>query len=74
MLPHPRGEKPSAPPIFAAPCADCGLQMRLILIEPHSRFEKLDNRRFACDCGATATYAILRSDQMPAGRPSSIGG
>jgi hypothetical protein len=36
--------------------------MRLTSIEPHDRFANLDNRRFACDCGATARYVILRHD------------
>jgi hypothetical protein len=62
VLPHPRDDKPTTSPIFAAPCARCGEQMRLTVIEPHNRFAKLDNQRFVCDCGATASYVILRND------------
>lgn len=48
------------PPIKAPVCPTCGAPMRLTSIEPHGRFQNLDVRNFACECGETESDVIAR--------------
>ena len=43
-------------------CVTCGQGMNLVSIEPHARFHNLDIRNFVCECGATASAVVARSE------------
>jgi len=36
--------------------------MRLVAVLPHQRFRKLDEQRFACECGAYMSDVVARLD------------
>jgi C4-type Zn-finger protein len=41
-------------------CPACGEMLRLTTIEPHDRYQNLDVRNFACDCGFTTSDVMAR--------------
>jgi hypothetical protein len=43
-------------------CPQCATLMRFVCVVPHQRFNNLDERRFACDCGETFIDVVARSD------------
>jgi hypothetical protein len=63
-MPTPRVPEPHfLHPVQQPPdCPQCGTLMRFVCVVPHYRFNNLDERRFACDCGETFIDVVARSD------------
>ena len=47
-------------PIKAPVCPACQAQMRLVRVEPHSKFMNLDQFGYACYCGETTMQIVSR--------------
>jgi hypothetical protein len=60
--PHEANDPPRQPSLRLPDCPRCRTTMRLMRIGPHPRFINLDERSFACVCGAKINDAVARVD------------
>jgi hypothetical protein len=53
---------PGPPPARGKTCRACGKSMRLVSVEPDTRYTNLDRHDCACDCGWVETFFVLKPD------------
>jgi hypothetical protein len=54
------GATPPRLPFSLPVCAGCGQHMYLSRVVPHERYDHVDVRSFACDCGAQTEETVPR--------------